>query len=368
MPSDAPAFSDNDPHHGLHARKAPAAEKHPGRDRQPVIKAVDLAWLEFVKPDLERAATFARDFGFTVTARTPTALYLRGTLSGPHCLIIRKGPASRILGPAFLAAATGHRVQPLHDHAGGHTIDLLDPSGIPVRVVHGVAEHPALPGQIPLTFNTGPHAARINTPAAGAGGTRTRRAARPPCAVNLRVQPRPGLVPAPSRSDRQRLPLTRRPARTRPHHGVHRCDRSGQPTDHHTLAMHLGPDTGYVHSAYQVADLDALAAGGRYLARRGYRRSWGIGRHIQGSQIFDYWRDPDRFLVEHFTDGDLFDHTLTPGWAAMSASGLAQWGPPATRDFLGATPTPARVRTVLSAPAPGQRTRSAPADRPNKAH
>ncbi|NEE56527.1 2,3-dihydroxybiphenyl 1,2-dioxygenase, partial [Streptomyces sp. SID8455] len=112
---------------------------------------------------------------------------------------------------------------------------------------------------------------------------------------------------------------------------------------------HLGPDTGYVHSAYQVADLDALAAGGAYLAERGYRRSWGIGRHIQGSQIFDYWRDPDRFLVEHFTDGDLFDNTLEPGWAAMSASGLAQWGPPATRDFLGATPSPALLRKVLTA-------------------
>jgi hypothetical protein len=84
-----------------------------------------------------------------------------------------------------------------------------------------------------------------------------------------------------------------------------------------------------------VSDLDALAAGGEYLRDHGYQRSWGIGRHIQGSQIFDYWRDPDGFLVEHFTDGDLFDNTLEPGWAAMTASGLAQWGPPVTKDFLG---------------------------------
>ena len=25
-----------------------------------------------------------------------------------------------------------------------------------------------------------------------------------------------------------------------------------------------------------------------------------IGRNIQGSQLFDDWRDPDGFLVEHF--------------------------------------------------------------------
>lgn len=63
-----------------------------------------------------------------------------------------------------------------------------------------------------------------------------------------------------------------------------RCDRGSQPADHHTLAMHLGPRHGYVHSAYQVADLDALAAGGQYLGEHGYRRAWGIGRHIQAAR------------------------------------------------------------------------------------
>ena len=117
-----------------------------------------------------------------------------------------------------------------------------------------------------------------------------------------------------------------------------RCDRGGVPADHHTLALALGPANRYIHSAYQVCDLDALAAGGEHLTDRGYFRSWGIGRHIQGSQIFDYWRDPDGFLVEHFADGDMFDNTLDPGWAPFTASGLAQWGPPATKDFLGINP------------------------------
>ena len=110
--------------------------------------------------------------------------------------------------------------------------------------------------------------------------------------------------------------------------------------------MALGPVNRYVHSAYQVADLDALAAGGEYLREQGYFRSWGIGRHIQGSQIFDYWRDPDGFLVEHFADGDMFDNTLEPGWAPMTASGLAQWGPPASKDFLGIEPGPQAVHEL----------------------
>jgi hypothetical protein len=127
-----------------------------------------------------------------------------------------------------------------------------------------------------------------------------------------------------------------------------RCDRGATPTDHHTLAMALGPSNRYVHSAYQVCDLDAIAAGGEYLRESGYRRSWGIGRHVQGSQIFDYWRDPDGFLVEHFADGDMFDNTLEPGWAPFTASGLAQWGPPATKDFLGIAPGREPVRELRS--------------------
>jgi hypothetical protein len=37
------------------------------------------------------------------------------------------------------------------------------------------------------------------------------------------------------------------------------------------------------------------------------------GGHIQGSPLFDLWRDPDGFLVEHFAGGDMFDSTLESG-------------------------------------------------------
>jgi hypothetical protein len=112
--------------------------------------------------------------------------------------------------------------------------------------------------------------------------------------------------------------------------------------------MALQPSIGYVHSAYQLTDLDEVAAGGEYLRERGYRHSWGIGRHIQGSQIFDYWRDRDGLMFEHYTDGDLFDSSVEPGWAPMSASGLSQWGPKATGDFLG-TSDPAVVLHAMKA-------------------
>ena len=59
--------------------------------------------------------------------------------------------------------------------------------------------------------------------------------------------------------------------------------------------------------------------------------------------------DPDSVMVEHFADGDMFDNTVEVGWAPMTASGLAQWGPSVTRDFLGATPSPHLIREVIGA-------------------
>ncbi|GAA1283893.1 MULTISPECIES: VOC family protein [Streptomyces] len=347
------------PHQDLHSEQGALRGEHPGRSRNPVIKAADLAWLEFEKPDLDQAEVFARDFGFAIAARIEGELWLRGTFAGSPCMVIRRGRASRFIGPAFraaeradldrLARATGSTVRDIGVPGGGQSVALLDPSGLPVRVVHGTEQLSALPEQEPLTLNFGTDHRRTNA---------TQRPPREPS----RIQRLGHVVletPVFARtldwyldtlgmivSDFLFLDGQRGRGPTM---AFIRCDQGSVAVDHHTLALHLGPGTGYVHSAYQVTDLDAIGTGGEYLTERGYQRSWGIGRHIQGSQLFDYWRDPDHFMLEHFADGDLFSCDLDPGWAPMSASGLAQWGPPVTRDFLGATPSPAKLREVMTA-------------------
>ncbi|MEW2357185.1 VOC family protein [Spirillospora sp. NPDC029432] len=337
-----------DPHTGLHSELGGLPGEHPGRAASPVVKVDGLAWLEFQKPDLDRAELFARAFGFDVALKTATELHLRGSEPGSACVLIRKGGRSRFLGPAFraadpadlarLAGATGTSVAVLPETLGGATVDLTDPGGLRVRVVSGARELAALPAPAPLIHNFGDESPRVNA---------TQRPPRVPAAVR-----RVGHVVLQTTRFRRTLDwylehlglivsdfLFYDGQRDRgPTMAFIRCDRGRTPSDHHTLAMTLGPSNRYVHSAYEVGDLDVLAAGGQYLLEQGYDRSWGIGRHIQGSQIFDYWRDPDGFLVEHYTDGDLFDSTLEPGWGAMTASGLAQWGPPATKDFLGLKP------------------------------
>ena len=346
-------------HQDVHSEQGALRGEHPGRAKDPVIKARGLAWLEFEKTDLDRTEMFARDFGLTVHSRTPDELQLRASRSAAPCVVVRRGERSRFVGAAFeaadardldrLASATGASVEDRRDDSGGRSVSLTDPTGIAISVVHGVEAAPSGPLQEPLTWNIAGTTPRVNA---------TQRPAREPARVErlghivfaTRVFARAldwylqnlGLIVSDFLfidGQRDRGPCM----------AFIRCDRGSEPSDHHTLAMLLAPEAGYVHSAYEVADLDAMAAGGEYLRERGWQRSWGIGRHIQGSQVFDYWRDPDRFMVEHYADGDVFDSSLEPGWAPMTASGLAQWGPPATADFLGTRPSPSLVKAAVEA-------------------
>jgi catechol 2,3-dioxygenase-like lactoylglutathione lyase family enzyme len=345
-------------HADLHSEQGARRGEHAGRAKNPVIKVQGLAWLEFRKPDLDRAETFAHAFGFAPSLRTRDELHLRGADAGSPCLIINKGARPEFVGPAFragdrtdldrLARAAHCEVAALPEGLGGHYIDLTDPSGMRVRVVAGLRDLPAASAQAPHSFNFGHQLARVND---------VQRPPRMPATVQ-----RLGHVVLQTTKYREALDwylehlglivsdfLYYQGQRDRgPVMSFIRCDLGSTPSDHHTLAMTLGPSNRYVHSAYEVADIDSMAAGGEYLHEKGYRRSWGIGRHIQGSQIFDYWRDPDGFMVEHYADGDVFDSSLEPGWAPMTASRLAQWGPPVTRDFLGLSPSRESWRELRS--------------------
>lgn len=339
-------------HNELHSEQGALRGEHPGRARNPVIKVAGLAWLEFEKPDLDRAEAFAHAFGFDTAFRDAGEIALRGTDAAAPCVLIRRGPQTRFGGFAFraddeadllrLADKTGAAPVRLPETLGGQAVNLVDPSGNRVKVVAGLHELPALPGQQAHVFNFGEETKRVNA---------TQRPPRSPARIE-----RLGHVVMSSTRYIETLNwylehfglivsdfLYYAGQRDRgPTMSFIRCDLGSRPSDHHTLAMALGPANRYVHSAYQVSDLDALAAGGEYLNDRGYFRSWGIGRHIQGSQLFDYWRDPDGFMVEHYADGDVFDNTVEAGWAPFTASGLAQWGPPASKDFLGIDPQHAR--------------------------
>ena len=128
-----------------------------------------------------------------------------------------------------------------------------------------------------------------------------------------------------------------------------RCDRGDTPTDHHTLFLaQLPGELGILHAAFEVANLDDLMLGHDHLKGRGRQAAWGVGRHIMGSQVFDYWKDPFGNELEHWTDGDLFTAADPPQKMPMSALLAVQWGAPNPL-FAGRMPPPPALVSFFTA-------------------
>jgi hypothetical protein len=118
-----------------------------------------------------------------------------------------------------------------------------------------------------------------------------------------------------------------------------RCDQGDKPVDHHTLNNMSLPSPeypgAYGHAGYEVSDsVDDLMAGHYHLKTVDeYYHEWGIGRHLLGSQMYDYWRDPHGFTHEHWTDGDLMDASVPTDDIGLLEFGKAQYGPPPPATF-----------------------------------
>ena len=328
----------------------------PHRAPEPHATVRGLSQLHFVRRDIGRARDFFVDFGLQPYAVSDAGTRLRGTWSGAPCVVLEEGRRDSFAGITLwvdtpdeverLAQRTGGSVEPFER---GVAVRLRDPVGFSVFVAADLTSLPSLPERAPLRLNFGERPIRHN---------RCQRPARAPAAVQ-----RLGHVVVETTRFRAMLEwylqtlglivsdflyLEGMPERG-PVMAFLRCDRGDAPSDHHTVALHLGMTNRLSHAAFQVTDLDAIAAGGEFLKQQGHRRAWGIGRHILGSQIFDYWRGPAGDLFEHYADGDVFDATVSTGWEPMHASGLSQWGPPVSRDFLGTRLQPRLIANAVRA-------------------
>jgi catechol 2,3-dioxygenase-like lactoylglutathione lyase family enzyme len=117
----------------------------------------------------------------------------------------------------------------------------------------------------------------------------------------------------------------------RPYATFLRFDHGKALVDHHCLLVLAAQKVGVHHISFEVDDLDAVMTAHDYLIHRGYTLDVGVGRHLLGSQIFDYWRDPFGFRVEHYTDGDVVNDEHRPSTFTGTAQETTQWGaePPA---------------------------------------
>ncbi|RFU32154.1 NAD(P)H oxidase (H(2)O(2)-forming)/Kynurenine 3-monooxygenase, partial [Scytalidium lignicola] len=88
-----------------------------------------------------------------------------------------------------------------------------------------------------------------------------------------------------------------------------------------------GKEPNVAHAAFEVHDFDVQHLGHDYLQSKGYKLCWGLGRHVIGSQIFDYWFDTSGFIVEHYADGDMVNGDTPVQKSLATPAVLSVWGP-----------------------------------------
>lgn len=301
-----------------------------------IIKVEDVAFVRFRAPDLDAMAGFLADFGLQVVERTGDRLVARGAGAAPAAHITERGEAGfaglglRAAGVAdleALAAAEGAAVADFDAPGGGKVVTLTDPDGHRIEVVAGQAA--VAPTGIPAAqpWNRGDAKGRLRA---------TKRIA-PGAATVIRLGHAVLNVSdfrASERWYKDRFGfITSDEIEAAPGFAIGaflRCDRGDTPTDHHTLFLVQSPKgPGFNHAAFEVADLDDLMIGHERLKAAGRTPEWGVGRHILGSQVFDYWRDPWGHTLEHWTDGDLFIAADGSNTATLQDLIGVQWGPSA---------------------------------------
>ena len=307
-----------------------------------MIKVEDIVYARFRAPDLDKMETFLVDFGMQRYARTDTALFMRGVGSDPIVHVTELGEpgfvglalqASSEADLNSVAEANGASVEVRSEPGGGKRVLVHDPDGFPIEIVHGLEHLDVLEVQEIAPLN-----ARLDKPRLGG----VKRMAAGPAHVHrlghlvLNVtdyqksfawyHEQFGLL----KSDEIYVgdENTVIGAFTR-------CDQGEKFVDHHTLFLLGTGKPGFNHAAWEVADLDDLMLGRDVLTEKGHKPVWGVGRHILGSQVFDYWRDPWGHTVEHWTDGDLFDASTPPGKASLDELLGQQWGPEPLEDMAG---------------------------------
>jgi catechol 2,3-dioxygenase-like lactoylglutathione lyase family enzyme len=287
---------------------------------------------------------FLIDFGLYVAKKKNDVLYMRTANNLPYSHITHLGNENKTLGVGFIvdtaeelnkiASKGGVSVEDNPEPAGGKRVRFIDPAGFIVDVLHGYEKVEPIESREETAFNSARIRLRFG---------KTIRFKKGP-SIAMRLGHAALLVKdfkasfdfytnvlgfTPSDSYFAGVPENTIAS-------FMHCDLGEKFTDHHTIALITSPDgrNRFDHTAFEVIDLDDLVQGSEYLKGKEYVHSWGVGRHIQGSQLFDYWRDPFGNKIEHWTDGDLVNDQTPVGHAHITNDELSQWAPELKQEFF----------------------------------
>lgn len=307
-----------------------------------VIKARELAYGRLRAPDLDAAEAFLTDFGMLKVDRTKTALFMRGTGDAHHIHVTELGEP-KVVGVALNAGSAddlerlarlpgASPVETVDEPGGGRRVRLTDPNGYQVEVVHGMARAPEIPVERdPTNSATEP----------------LRRAGR---LMRLPKSPSPikrighFVFGTPKVAEtvawyRETLGLLRSDDiydNGELIGAFSRLDCGDDYVDHHVLFCIRNERAGLNHLSFETLDIDAVMADHEYLVGLNkYEHMWGVGRHLLGSQVYDYWSDPWGRVHERWADTDRLNaadagNDLTPEQGFQS-----QWGDRPPAKFVG---------------------------------
>jgi catechol-2,3-dioxygenase len=277
--------------------------------------------------------TFLKHFGLQRSARTETALYMRATDNNHHVHITELGDPEYI-GHAFYAASKADletisqlpgasNVEEIAEPGGGIRVRMSDPDGFEVEIVHGIETLGRIPMKNSYKQNNGDEIRRKGELVRLASGpVQCRRLGHIVLNVtdfkssDIFYKNNFGFISSDECQNSEGETVF----------AFNRLDKGEQYVDHHTLLTVPADEASLGHIAFEVEDINAIYVGHEHLKSKGYHHSWGIGRHILGSQIFDYWFDPLGFRVEHWTDGDLLNNKNPVGITPADTALDVQWG------------------------------------------
>ncbi|KAH8692361.1 trihydroxytoluene oxygenase [Talaromyces proteolyticus] len=318
------------------------------------IKLIKISFMRYQHPDLDVITTFLLNFGLSVVKKTDTEVWYRGYGADQYLYYACKGPR-QFLGGAFdvesfedLEKATKLQgVTILSDGieemkgapGGGYIVTLADPEGFPISLVYGqtLGEAKPMPEKVIMNDEVDKPRARKfqrfqNGPAAvhklGHYGLVVRDFMKQFSfyTQNFNLMPSNVLYMPTADSKPKEVGM------------FAHIERGEELVDHHTIfltSLPPGATEPHVHHcSFEIHDLDSQKLGHYWLAKKGYEPVWGVGRHILGSQIFDYWWDPNHFMVEHYIDSDVVNQDTPVSFELAESAKDAAWGPDVPSAFL----------------------------------
>lgn len=312
----------------------------------PIIRVADIAWGRMRSPDLDKQEEFLTRFGMIRSARTDTTLYMRGTGTSHHIHVTELGDPG-FVSLAFRAASEddlnklsaeaegASAVEDIDEPGGGKRVLLTEPNGYTIEVVHGVEEVAEIPierhaynfGNIDKYKRAGELWRVDKGPArvmrVGHGVLGTTKLEESTAWVRKHI----GLIASDEvfvEGDKNKVIAS-----------FNRIDAGEQFVDHHVFLYVSNENAGLNHISFEVPDFDDVMMGHEHLRDTGdYDHVWGIGRHVLGSQIYDYWKDPWGRVHEHWADSDTLNNAYDTRYVPAEEGLNSQWGEPAPMEFI----------------------------------